>query len=179
LGPVKRYFDEKPPEWLLKSDFYERATYPTGFVIDWRKGRTGNVLLRRGLFEAEALPFNPEFRAGEDQEFFSRMIAKGHVFIWCNEAVAYEVVPPVRWSRTFLLRRALFRGAMEPKTPGFGAWDIVKSLLAVPAYCVALPFAMLLGHHRFMTLLVRLFDHLGKLLAVVGIQPVKGQYVTD
>jgi hypothetical protein len=30
-----------------------------------------------------------------------------------------------------------------------------------------------------MALLVRLFDHLGKLLALVGINPIKEQYVTD
>jgi succinoglycan biosynthesis protein ExoM len=179
LGPVKRHFDEEPPKWLVKTKFYERPTYPTGFVIDWRKGRTGNVLLKKQIFSTSEPPFKPEFRQGEDQEFFSRMINKGHVFVWCNEAVAYEVVPPVRWKRTFMLRRALLRGAMEPQTPAFGARDIVKSAIAVPAYAAALPFALVLGQHRFMTLLVSLFDHLGKLLAVVGINPIKEQYVTE
>src|SRR6266480_976888 len=46
LGPVKPHFCEEPPEWLVKGRFYERPTYATGFVIDWRKGRTGNVLLK-------------------------------------------------------------------------------------------------------------------------------------
>lgn len=179
LGPVKRYFDEKPPAWLLKSKFYERPTYPTGLVIDWRKGRTGNVLLRRHLFRSDELPFKPEFRQGEDQEFFSRKIACGYSFIWCNEAVAYEVVPPVRWKRSFMLRRALLRGSVEPKTPNFGFRDIARSLAAVPVYLVALPVALLLGQHKFMQVLVSLFDHIGKLLAVVGINPVKEQYVTE
>lgn len=76
LGPVKRHFDGQPPSWLLKSRFYDRPTYPTGLVIDWRKGRTGNVLLKREIFDTSAKPyFKPEFRQGEDQEFFSRMIA--------------------------------------------------------------------------------------------------------
>jgi succinoglycan biosynthesis protein ExoM len=179
LGPVKRYFDEQPPKWLIKSTFYERPTYPTGFVIDWRKGRTGNVLLKKQIFSAGSPPFRPEFRQGEDQEFFARMIEKGHVFIWCNEAVAYEVVPPIRWRRTFMLRRALLRGAMEPKTPNFGMRNVLSSAVAVPAYIVLLPFALVWGHHRFMQLLVSLFDHLGKLLAVLGINPIKEQYVTD
>ena len=51
LGPVKCHFDEKPPRWVIKGKFYERPTYPTGFVIDWTKGRTGNVLLRRQILE--------------------------------------------------------------------------------------------------------------------------------
>ena len=36
-----------------------------------------------------------------------------------------------------------------------------------------------LGQHRFMSLLVRLCDHLGKILAVIGINPVKGPYITE
>jgi succinoglycan biosynthesis protein ExoM len=179
LGPVNRHFDEPPPDWILKGDFYSRATYPTGYVIDWRKGRTGNVLLKRGIFPTDELPFNSEFRNGEDQDFFRRMIERGHKFIWCDEAVAYEVVPPLRWRRTFMLRRALLRGAMEPKTATFGARDVLKSAIAVPIYAVALPFALVLGHHKFMRLLVSLCDHLGKLLACVGINPIKESYVTE
>ncbi len=179
LGPVKRHFDEQPPQWVIKGNFYVRPTYPTGFVIDWRKGQTGNVLLKSDLFANCAAPFDPEFRSGEDQIFFRRMIKEGHVFIWCNEAVTYEVVPPVRWSRTFMLRRALLRGAVEPKTPTFAARDIVKSVIAVPVYIAALPVAFVLGHDKLMSILVRLCDHLGKLLALVGINPVGEPYVVE
>ena len=179
LGPVKRFFDQPPPQWVIKGNFYERATYATGLVIDWRKGRTGNVLFKRDLFAGDARPFRPEFRQGEDQDFFHRMIEKGYRFIWCNEAVAYEVVPPIRWKRTFMLKRALLRGAMEPKTAGFGARSIMRSLVAVPIYLAVLPFAAVAGHHKFMEALISLCDHLGKLLAVVGMNPVKEQYVTE
>jgi succinoglycan biosynthesis protein ExoM len=179
LGPVKPHFDETPPSWIVKGKFYERPTYPTGMIIDWRKGRTGNVLLRRQVLLGYGQPFRPEFRNGEDQEFFHRAIGRGHVFVWCDEAVAYEVVPPMRWNRKFLLRRALLRGAMEPQTPGFGVRDIAKSFVAVGAYGVGLPFALLAGQHKFMSLLVRMCDHMGKLLAVMGINPVQEQYVTE
>jgi succinoglycan biosynthesis protein ExoM len=179
LGPVKRHFDEKPPNWIVKTKFYERPTYPTGFVLGWRQGRSGNLLLKSEMFAAGVQPFNPEFRTGEDQDFLRRMMDNGRVFVWCNEAVVFEVVPPIRWKRTFMLKRALLRGAMEPKVATFGVRDIAKSTLAVPIYVVALPFALVLGQHRFMTLLVKLFDHLGKLLALCGIDPVTEQYVTD
>ena len=98
---------------------------------------------------------------------------KGHSFIWCKEAVAYEVVPPIRWKRSVMLRRALHRGAVTLLHPTFGAREIAKSLIAVPAYLAALPFALVLGQHRFMDLLIRLFDHLGKLFALLGIKPIK------
>lgn len=178
LGPVMPHYDVPPPRWVLAGRFHERDTYPTGLVIDWLKGRTGNTFLKKHVFDGCDQPFNPEFRTSEDQEFFHRMIKKGFVFIWCNEAVAYEVVPPVRWHWRFMLRRALLRGAIRPKAPGFGAGDVTKSLVAVPIYVTLLPFSLLLGRHRFIDLLVRLFDHLGKLLAVVGVNPVKDAYVT-
>jgi glycosyltransferase involved in cell wall biosynthesis len=179
LGPVKPHFDEEPPRWVVQGNFYNRATYPTGFVIDWTKGRTGNVLLKTQLFDGGGQPFRPECRTGEDQDFFGRMIAKGHVFIWCNEAVAYELVPPIRWKRTFMLRRALLSGAASCVHPAFGGGDIAKSVIAVPAYAAGLPFALVLGQGRFMTLLVKLFNHLGLLLAVVGINPISEPYVTE
>jgi succinoglycan biosynthesis protein ExoM len=107
------------------------------------------------------------------------MIQKGHVFIWCDEAVAYEVVPPIRWKRAFMLRRAMLQGASSFLNPNHRILSVAKSIIAVPLYTVALPFALLLGHHRFMTLLVKLFDHLGKLLALMGINAVKEEYVTE
>ncbi len=179
LGPVRPYFDKNPPKWVVKGKFYERPTYRTGLVIDWRKGRTGNVLLRRHIFASSGQPFRPAFLTGEDQDFFRRMIDKGHSFIWCNEAVAYEVVPSIRWKRAFLLRRALLRGAISVVHPAFGPLHAAKSVIAVPVYAAALPFALVLGHHRFMTLLVKLTDHLGKLLSLLGINPIRESYVTE
>jgi len=179
LGPVKPHFDEPPPKWVVQTKFYDRPTYPTGFIIDWRKGRTGNVLLKKRLFETEAQPFRPEFRTGEDQDFFRRMIDQGHTFAWCNEALAYEVVPPIRWKRTFLLRRALLRGAVSRVHPTFGALAILKSAAAAPLYAAALPIALVMGQGHFMSCLVKLCDHLGVLLASLGINPISDPYVTD
>jgi succinoglycan biosynthesis protein ExoM len=179
LGPVKRHFDEEPPHWLAKGKFYDRPTGPTGSLVTWLQARTGNVLLKQELFASQEPPFRPQFRAGEDQDFFRRMMEKGRKFVWCNDAVAYEVVPPQRWKRAFLLKQALLRGATARLQPNLSTRGVAKSLVAVPAYAAALPFAFVLGHHWFMTLLVKICDHLGKLLALVGINPIKQPYVTD
>src|SRR6185312_6094783 len=64
LGPVKPHFAEQPPAWIATGKFYDRPSYPTGLVIDWRKGRTGNVLLARRVFEGEPQPFREEFLTG-------------------------------------------------------------------------------------------------------------------
>ena len=179
LGPVKRHFDEEPPQWLLKSRFYDRRVNPTGTTVEWREARTGNVLLKKQVLTPGEKAFRPEFRAGEDQDFFRRMIEKGQVFVWSAEAVAFETVPPSRWNRGYMLRKALLRGATAALQPTCGPFDIAKSCLAVLLYAVALPFSILLGQHRFMTLLVKMFDHLGKLFAKSGFNPIKEEYVTE
>jgi succinoglycan biosynthesis protein ExoM len=179
LGPVLRHFDETPPRWLVKSNFYVRPRHETGFVMGWMECRTGNLLLDRRVFGAGETPFRPEFRTGEDRDFFHRKIDQGRTFIWCNDAPVYETVPPSRWKCGFMLRRALLRGATAVLHPTFGPWNIAKSITAVLLYSVALPFSFLIGYHHFMSLLVRLFDHLGALLALMGLNPVKSEYVTE
>jgi glycosyltransferase involved in cell wall biosynthesis len=177
LGPVKPQYEAQPPPWVLAGGFYDRQSYPTGLVIDGRKGRTGNVLFRRAILDGESEPFRPQFRTGEDQDFFRRMISKGCVFTWCNEAIAYEWVPAIRWRRRFLLKRALLRGAMSAVQPTIG--DVLKSIVAVGVYVAILPFFLLTSQVKFMRYLVSLCDHLGKLLALLRINPVAEQYVTE
>jgi predicted glycoside hydrolase/deacetylase ChbG (UPF0249 family)/glycosyltransferase involved in cell wall biosynthesis len=179
LGPVRRHFDETPPKWIEKGEFYERPIHPTGLPVRWSLGRTGNVLLRKNIFTPGEPPFRPEFRHGEDQDFFRRTIESGRRYIWCSDAIAYETVPPVRWKRSFMLKKALLRGSSAALHPTLGAEDVLRSMIAVPAYALVLPFALVLGHHHFMKLLVKLCDHLGKLLALAGMNPIRDQYVTE
>jgi len=179
LGPVAPCFDKTPPKWLQKGNFYFRVVYPTGAPLDKEDGRTGNVLFRRQIFDGQAQPFKPELLTGEDKEFFRRAIGFGYRFLWCAQAVVFEAVPPVRWKRGFLLKRALFRGAHVRLHATFGWQHVIRSLVAVPAYTVILPLAALLGQHRFMSLAVKLCDHLGLLLAVVGIRLFDQAYITE
>jgi len=179
LGPVKPYFEQEPPQWLVRGKFYDRPSYPTGMIIDWRKGRTGNVLLRRELFASEEQVFRPEFLTGEDQDFFRRMIRKGGVFIWCDEALAYEIVPPTRWKCSFILRRALFRGKISLMHPTFGCLDAARSLAAIVAYILIMPFLLLLGQYKVMLYLEKVSFHLGKLMAALRIRSVSQKYITE
>jgi len=179
LGPVKPCFEHQPPKWVVKGGFYDRPSYKTGLIIDWRKGRTGNVLFKRCILDAGEQAFRPEFRTGEDQDFFKRMIERGYKFVWCHEALAYEIVPPVRWKLSFMLRRALLRGKVSSLDSDFGLKRVAKSALAVTLYAVALPFLLVLGRHLFVLYLVKMFDHLGKILAALGLDPIRESYVTE
>lgn len=178
LGPVKPSFEDGVPRWIVKGKFFDRPSHKTGLVLAHRQTRTGNVLIEKQVFQKIDPPFRCEFRAGSDVDFFRRAIEQGLVFIWSNEAVVYETVPPSRWKRVYLLKKALLRGACAALRPTVGAREITKSLIAVPIYGLALPFAVILGQHRFMDLLVRLCDHLGKLLMLLGINPITEQYIT-
>jgi len=177
LAPVRPYFETEPPAWLVRGRFCERPEYPTGTVLSWRETRTGNVLFRRAILEGLAEPFRRQFgNGGEDQEFFRRMIEQGRVFVWCNEAPVHEVVPPDRWTRSYLLKRALLRGQNEKHLTN--ARGIVRSLIAVPLYTLMLPFLLFIGQHLFMRYLVRLTDHAGKLFSLVGFRPLGDKYIT-
>jgi hypothetical protein len=103
------------------------------------------------------------------------MIEAGRVFTWCNEAVVHEVVPPERWKRGYLLKRALLRGQNEKHLADYRS--IAKSVVAVPLYAFLLPFLLLLGQHFFMKYLIRLLDHAGKLLAMLGLKPLGDKYL--
>ena len=174
LGPVHPQFEGTPPDWLKKGGFYNRPTHETGFVMSWNEARTGNVLIRKKILEGEQPVFRPEFGiGGEDQDFFRRMMEKGRTFIWCDEAPAFETIPPHRWEFGFLLKRALLRGRISSRHPKNRVQNIIKSVVAVPLYTIALPLLFLLGQHLFMKYFIRLFDHVGRLLALLNLNPIE------
>lgn len=173
LGPVMPSFEQEPPGWLKKGRFFDRPTYPTGHPITWPEARSGNVLFVREILKRIDPSFRPEFAtAGEDVDFFRRLAQNGCTFIWCNEAVVFEHVPPFRCTRRYLLRRALLRGSNFPKHPTHRLRNAVKSLIALPCYTVALPVLAIIGHHVFMAYLIKILDHGSRLLAFAGLRVV-------
>jgi succinoglycan biosynthesis protein ExoM len=179
LGPVKPYFDEGAPQWLVKGGFYDRPAHPTGQVLRWNKCRTGNVLFKSELFAGDPQPFNPRCLSGEDQDFFRRRINEGHTFIWCREAPVYEVVPAVRWKRSFLARRALFRGIFAQRNHGVQPLRVIQAVVSTPLYFLVIPVALILGQAVFMKCVFKLSYHLGRLFALFGFNPIRHPYVTD
>lgn len=179
LGPVKRHFEETPPEWFRRSRLYDRRVNPTGMRVHWHEARTGNALLRRELFAGDSLPFRPQFRAGEDQDFFRRKLEEGRSFIWSADAAVFEVIPPARWRRKYIVRKALLHGVNGAQQPNCGAISILKSVIAVPTYTVCLPFTLLAGQEYFMELVEKLCNHAGKLMYLMKINPIREEYVSD
>jgi succinoglycan biosynthesis protein ExoM len=174
LGPVKPCFEDDPPDWVTNGKFFDRPTHETGYRIGLSDARTGNVLFRRRILNGVVSPFLEKFgTGGEDVDFFQRMMEKGFVFVWCNEAVVYESVPLSRCTRGSLLRRALLRGRNSLKLNTSYSRKLIKSIIALPVYSLALPFLFIAGDHHFMKYMIKFCDHAGRLLALLKLNPVK------
>lgn len=180
LGPVKPYFESEPPQWIMKGKLCERPTHVTGTVMHWNDTRTGNVLLNMNVFGDKKHLFNPEFGTqGEDKDFFRRMIDKGYIFIWCNEAPVYEIVAPDRCNKRYSLRRAFQQGNVSVKyyeeamTLKHKTYVFVKSTIAIIIYTLILPFTSFFGMHILMRYLIKDIHHISRLLALFKIVVVK------
>lgn len=179
LGPVRPQFVAPPPNWVLKGRFCERPEYETGTRMGWTHTRTGNVLLGRHLVE-ERHPFDPLFALqGEDVNFFKDRMDKGYVFIWCNEAPVYEIVPPARCRMIYFIKRAFLRGNVSIHYQGTmdrfrdKAGSCLKSFTAFLIYTGMLPFTVLAGIHVFMKYLIKDVQHVSRLLAILGLVVVR------
>jgi succinoglycan biosynthesis protein ExoM len=170
LGPVLPRFEHEPPPWVIKGRFFDRPRHKTGHSVDWPEARTGNVLLSRRTLADLNPPFRPQFGSGgEDVDFFRRAAENGARIVWCDEAAVSELVPPYRCTRRFLIGRAVLRGSNFPKQSGRRVQNVVKSIVAVPCYTLALPILALVGQHLFIAYLVKLTDHGSRLLALAGL----------
>ena len=176
LGPVRPHYDHQTPAWLVKSELLERRGFQTGHVItDYRDTRTGNAVLLKSVFADRADWFDPKFgkSGGGDAVFFKRMMEKGKTFIWCEEAVVSEYVPPERQKKSYYLKRAMTRGMVEAQQSRFWSSNTLRSFAAIPLYALVLPFAFLRGQNVFMKYLVKECDHLSKVLTHMGIRLTK------
>lgn len=111
FGPVLASFEAELPTWLARSGFYARQRHPTGYAMHWVNCASGNVLFGRKWF-FDVGGFDPAFaRSGsEDSDFFWRCLEHGAKFVWCDEAIAHEGVPPSRMTWAYVSRRAYIAG---------------------------------------------------------------------
>jgi len=177
LGPVHPFFNKRPPAWLIKGRFCERPIHRTGTLLNWSQTRTGNVLLKKDVFDRHQIRFDLKWKtSGSDRAFFKVAMAAGCRFIAVAEAPVYENVPPERWNRGYYLRRALVHGYNSYRNStgdlrGFSRLMIpLKSGAALITYVAALPLCACLGSHRLVRCLEGGGYHLSRLCAMLGIE---------
>lgn len=109
-GPVVPFFPVAPAQWIREGRFFDRPRYSTGHAL--AHALTGNVLVRRGVFERTG-PFDDRFAltGGEDLQFFRRAAAAGNRIVWADDALVEEWVPLSRANLQWLLRRAFRSGS--------------------------------------------------------------------
>ncbi len=170
LGPVLAQFEKEPPTWIVRGKIFDRQRFSTGHELSWPETRTGNVLFNMEQLNNSRILFNPRFAIhGEDKDFFKRLIAKGYKCVWCDHAIVFEIQPAQRLTRTYYLRRALLRGSIAYTHAVSKKTAVAKSLTATLCYTLVLPILLFFGQHLFMKYLIKDCDHLGLLLASLGL----------
>jgi succinoglycan biosynthesis protein ExoM len=174
LGPVLPFYPAGAPRWLKKGNVLHRHRLGTGTRLTVRDTRTGNVLLSRAVFEEGDVWFDPAFgRTGqEDKDFFRRQLARERAFIWCDEAVAYETVPPERWQIAFHIKKFWRGGTLNGehlrRSGSAGLRVVVKRVLSVPVWLIGLLFALPFGKHVWIRPAMKLAYCSGCVLAYCG-----------
>jgi succinoglycan biosynthesis protein ExoM len=175
LGPVLPFCPENAPAWLKKAEIWDRPRYPSGTQLAVRRTRTGNVMLCRSVLEKDSVWFDRAYgrTGGEDIDFFRRQIKKGKIFVWCDEAVVYETIPPERWKAQFHIRKYLTLGTLYGerlrKRGIIGLLKVAQAIASVPVRVGLLLFFLPLGKHLWMRPTVKLFYTGGCVLAYCGI----------
>jgi glycosyltransferase involved in cell wall biosynthesis len=175
LGPVLPDLAPEAPDWLKRGRFLDRRRLETGAPVGHRDARTGNLLVRRSLFTESNGWFDPAFgrTGGEDTDFFRRQFDSGMLFVWCDEAVVYEVVPPERWKASFYVKRYLRSGTVDGelvragKYPGTGV--IARQAVILCAATLVTPFMLLLPKHVWVRTLQKVSYCCGIIAAYWGL----------
>jgi glycosyltransferase involved in cell wall biosynthesis len=179
LGPVLPSYEIRPPRWVQKGRFFERPRFNSGRILDWEETRTGNVLIDKSILDHYKLRFDHKLGSGgEDRELFRNMIKNDQSAIWCDTAIVYEYVPIHRWSKIFMVKRAILRGQVAYLRRETGEYSLLKSFAAMTVYLLIIPFSFALGNHIFMKYLIKLNDHLGLIMASFGINIIKDKYLS-
>jgi len=156
----------------------------TGTLLLWDQTRTGNVLLKRSVFDEHQLYFDLKYKtSGSDKEFFREAMQLGYRFVAVAEAPVYEIVPPERQTKNYYLRRSILQASNErkyraPLLSGISKVLMpVKTVAAFIAYILFLPFCVFIGNHALVKYALKATYHLSWLLTMLGFDLAKKRNV--
>ena len=152
-GPVLPHFPEDVPDWVVKGQHFDHDRHQTGERL--KIASTGNVLVRRGVFEQIGV-FDERLglTGGEDRHLFMRASRAGFKMIWADEAVVWDWIPASRTNMKWILLRFYRMGT----TRSFREIDLRTSVLVYPrlvfpgcgfmlAGLALMPLGILAGRH--------------------------------
>ncbi|MDQ6662740.1 MAG: glycosyltransferase, partial [Chloroflexota bacterium] len=106
-GPVVSEFAQRPDEWIVGSGVFARYRVRTGSTL--QGAATNNLLLDLKWLHTQGIQFDARFgiTGGSDTLLTRQIIRAGGQIRWCDEAEVREIVPPVRSTRRWVIRRTL------------------------------------------------------------------------
>jgi len=173
FGPVIGVLPADAPQWATKHRAFNRPRRKTGSPVLF--GGCGNVLIRRASLGSPLAEFDITYglTGGEDTEFFHRMRMTGGRFVWCDEALAYENVPPERLTPRWVRRRG-YRSGQSYARIVISSFTIRQKLFWFFKKCFHListltvtPFARILSYSVFLETTVALCRVAGQLSIVL------------
>jgi succinoglycan biosynthesis protein ExoM len=182
LGPVLPVIPPDAPRWLKRGRFFQRDRHPTGTEISHKDARTGNLLVSRSVFVDDGFWFDPAFgrTGGEDGDFFTRHFKAGGRYLWCDEAVAYEAVPPERWKSSYQVKRWLVSGTVAGERMRSGSLPakgmITRNLLILSLCSILAPPSVILPKHLRIRVLQKLAYCGGLVSAYYGLSLLRYRY---
>jgi hypothetical protein len=107
VGPVESVFPPSFPEWLRTGRVFARRRHKTGVRLRGGTCPTNNILVRSATLGMRAGPFDPGLgkTGGSDAELFDDLDRRGARFVWCDDAVAYEMQSEERRTLRWHFRR--------------------------------------------------------------------------
>lgn len=169
LGPVVPFYTDDTPKWLKKSKICERKTHTTGTIVHRKNVRTGNVLLNRDVLIESDIRFDPIFgmSGGEDTAFFEELLDCGKSFVWCNEAVVYENIPPERWNKSYYIKKLIRSGGLDgekDKQSSRKYRALIRSIGGLVIYLLLFPFYLFQGIRGVMKVFLKISYYYGWLV---------------
>ncbi|MBW4605550.1 MAG: glycosyltransferase [Calothrix sp. FI2-JRJ7] len=176
-GPVIPHFMKSDiPQWVTKGKFFEPRCYPTGHELE--VAATNNVLICSHALE-QINKFDERFAltGGEDSHFFMRLKLAGNKFIWAQEALVHEWIPPTRTTVQWVLQRGYFGWSIHSCCerelyPSISVISIrvLKGLaLIAKGFCMIFP-SVVLGQHALITALLNVYRGIGTIAGLIGVR---------
>jgi len=156
FGPVIGILPVNAPAWTKKHPCFDRPRRASGSLM--KTGATGNVLIRRDALGQPALLFDSAYdlTGGSDTDFFTRLYNDGKIMVWCDDALAYEHVPPERVTVSWVCRRS-FRGGqgfarIQSSVVRMAGWGMYKTMQFLGSL-ILLPFFRIFSYSYYVNLL--------------------------
>ncbi|NLT49155.1 MAG: glycosyltransferase family 2 protein [Clostridiales bacterium] len=129
-GPVIPIFPSNFPKWQKK--LFTRARVASGTSMKAISKGTGNLLISSQCLQMRDGPFDTSLNqiGGSDTDLFNWLSLKGYKFVWCDEAVVYELQHISRSKIRWHLKRA-YRGGWVFSLQKSKMFGHIKALLLI------------------------------------------------